>query len=57
MPGILRGALPKSAVLVGTNIRADVQWLGLKEGEDFASMIDLSGLFRSAQHRHRSTPR
>ena len=50
----LRSALPKNAVLVGTNIRADVQWLGLKEGVDFASMIDLSGLFRVWNEQYKS---
>ncbi len=42
----LRAALPRDAVLVGQNIRADVQWLGLREGEDFRSMLDLAGLWR-----------
>lgn len=42
----LRNALPSNAVLVGQNIRKDVQWLELKEGTDFASMIDLAALFR-----------
>jgi predicted NBD/HSP70 family sugar kinase len=42
----LRAALPRDAVLVGQNIRADVQWLGLKEGTDFAGMLDLAGLWR-----------
>jgi hypothetical protein len=34
------------AVIVGQNISKDIQWLGLKEGEDFASLLDLSALFR-----------
>eukprot|EP00802_Teleaulax_amphioxeia_P025548 Tamp_26420.p1 GENE.Tamp_26420~~Tamp_26420.p1 ORF type:complete len:292 (+),score=75.06 Tamp_26420:42-878(+) len=42
----LREKLPKDAVLVGQNIRKDVEWLQLKEGEDFASMIDLAVLIR-----------
>ena len=42
----LRQYLPRNAVLVGQNIRADVQWLGLQENADFASMVDLAGLFR-----------
>ena len=46
--------MPKNAVLVGTNIGADVRWLGLKEGEDFASMIDLSGLFRVFNPQYKS---
>ena len=40
---ILRIHLPKYAVLVGQNIGKDVQWLGLKEGADFESLIDLVG--------------
>mmetsp|Transcript_12810 Transcript_12810/g.43377 ORF Transcript_12810/g.43377 Transcript_12810/m.43377 type:complete len:302 (+) Transcript_12810:98-1003(+) len=42
----LRAALPKDATLVGQNILTDVQWLGLKEGVDFAGLIDLVALFR-----------
>jgi RNA exonuclease 4 len=42
----LRAALPKHAVLVGQNIAKDVQWLNLREGEDFAGMLDLAGLWR-----------
>jgi hypothetical protein len=43
---ILRQYLPRTAVLVGQNIAKDVQWLGLRDGEDFAQMMDLAGLFR-----------
>ena len=32
---LLRQTLPKRAILVGQNIRQDVQWLGLQEGTDF----------------------
>lgn len=42
----LRENLPKNAVLVGQNIGKDVEWLQLKEGEDFAGMIDLAVLIR-----------
>lgn len=42
----LRQALPKTAVLVGQNVRTDVVWLGLQERVDFAGMMDLAGLFR-----------
>ena len=44
--GHLRSALPPHAILVGQNIAKDVQWLGLVEGKDFASMIDLAGVWR-----------
>ena len=42
----LRAHLPPFAILVGQNIKKDVEWLQLVEGLDFASMIDLSALFR-----------
>ena len=42
----LRSHLPPNAILVGQNIKKDVEWLQLVEGLDFASMIDLSALFR-----------
>ncbi|CAG9460906.1 unnamed protein product [Pedinophyceae sp. YPF-701] len=42
----LRQELPKDAVLVGWGIMQDVKWLGLKEGQDFKSMMDLQGLYR-----------
>ncbi|KAJ1446539.1 hypothetical protein M885DRAFT_452380 [Pelagophyceae sp. CCMP2097] len=42
----LRAALSPTAVLVGTNISKDVEWLSLREGVDFAAMIDLAALFR-----------
>lgn len=43
---LLKSYLPPQAALVGQNILMDVQWLGLKEGVDFASCVDLAGLFR-----------
>ena len=43
---ILRQHLPKNAVLVGQNIKKDVEWLELQEGVDFGAMLDLSALFR-----------
>jgi hypothetical protein len=42
----LRQCLPPQAILVGQNIAKDVEWLGLKEGRDFAQLMDLTGLFR-----------
>lgn len=42
----LKSCLPKYAILVGQNILQDVQWLGLKEGVDFQSCMDLAGLYR-----------
>lgn len=42
----LRRNLPPNAILVGQNILKDVQWLGLVEGTDYSSLIDLSALFQ-----------
>mmetsp|Transcript_34855 Transcript_34855/g.87358 ORF Transcript_34855/g.87358 Transcript_34855/m.87358 type:complete len:231 (-) Transcript_34855:247-939(-) len=44
--GYVRSALPPHAILVGQNIAKDVQWLGLEEGKDFTSMVDLAGVWR-----------
>eukprot|EP00955_Chlamydomonas_euryale_P041922 352159-Chlamydomonas_euryale.AAC.19 len=38
---ILRANLPKNAVIVGQNIRKDIEWLGLKESVDYGSLVDL----------------
>ena len=46
----LRSHLPPNAILVGQNIKKDVEWLQLVEGLDFASMIDLAALFRVWNH-------
>lgn len=43
---ILKECLPRSAVLVGQSIGKDVEWLGLREGVDFESLIDLAGLYK-----------
>ncbi|KAI8466778.1 MAG: ribonuclease H-like domain-containing protein [Monoraphidium minutum] len=51
---LLKRYLPKEAALVGQNILMDVQWLGLKEGADFASCIDLAGLYRAWNPRYNS---
>jgi RNA exonuclease 4 len=45
----LRSCLPKDAVLVGQNILQDVQWLGLREGTDFKSCLDLAGEARACR--------
>ena len=43
----LRSQLPPNSVLVGQNILKDVEWLGLVEGKDFGSMVDLAALLRA----------
>jgi RNA exonuclease 4 len=50
----LRAALPKDATLVGQSIGTDVAWLGLREGVDFAGLIDLAGLFRTWNATYKS---
>eukprot|EP00929_Paragymnodinium_shiwhaense_P097957 TRINITY_DN59517_c0_g1_i1.p1 TRINITY_DN59517_c0_g1~~TRINITY_DN59517_c0_g1_i1.p1 ORF type:complete len:530 (-),score=95.03 TRINITY_DN59517_c0_g1_i1:193-1782(-) len=43
----LRRALPRDAILVGQGIDNDVRWLGLVQGQDFAGLQDLAGLWRA----------
>lgn len=43
---MLREALPSNAILVGMNIRKDIEWLHLEEKKDFDACIDLADLFR-----------
>jgi RNA exonuclease 4 len=50
----LKACLPTTAILVGQNILQDVQWLGLKEGTDYASCMDLAGLYRVWNMRYNS---
>ena len=52
--GLLRQCLPRHAVIVGQNISKDVQWLGLREGQDFEQMMDLTGLYRIWNERYKS---
>ena len=51
---LLRRALPRTATLVGQSISKDIEWLGLKEGVDFAGLIDLSGLYRVWNPQYKS---
>jgi len=51
---IIRSELPSNAVLVGQNITMDLQWLGLRSGEDFRSFIDLRDLWRSWSAHYKS---
>lgn len=50
----VRNALPPHAVLVGQNIAKDVEWLGLREGTDFAGMVDLAGVWRVWNEKYKS---
>lgn len=47
----LRAHLPKTAIIVGQNIRKDIEWLGLKEGTDYGSLIDLVSLLTCNDRR------
>eukprot|EP00889_Picochlorum_renovo_P001352 jgi/Picre1/28382/NNA_003787.t1 len=51
---LLRTMLPKDAILVGQNISKDVEWLGLKYGQDFQELKDLTGLFRVLNPKYNS---
>lgn len=42
----LKKALPKDAIVVGQKIDSDIDWMGLREGSDFADKIDLSEVFK-----------
>jgi RNA exonuclease 4 len=43
---LVKKVLPSSAILVGQSVTKDIEWLSLKEGVDFAGVIDLNGLWR-----------
>lgn len=50
----LRACLPRNAVVVGQNISTDIKWLQLREGQDYASLVDLVGLFRAWNEKYSS---
>uniref|UniRef100_A0A7S2WPU7 C3H1-type domain-containing protein n=1 Tax=Rhizochromulina marina TaxID=1034831 RepID=A0A7S2WPU7_9STRA len=43
---LLRGKLAPNCVIIGMNIRKDIEWLGLEQDKDFSSLIDLADVFR-----------
>lgn len=51
---LLKTALPSSAILVGQNIRQDVQWLHLTEGANFKELMDLAGIYRTWNTKYNS---
>ena len=51
---LFKACIPTTAVLVGQNVLKDVQWLRLEEGTDFASMLDLAGLFATKHPKYKS---
>ena len=42
----LREKLPKNAILVGQGIGHDLEWLQLREGEDYAASFDIADIFK-----------
>ena len=45
---LVRRSLPsRTAILVGQNVSKDIEWLGLREGEDFKGVVDLCGVWRT----------
>ena len=45
---LVRRCLPsRKAILVGQNVSKDIEWLGLREGEDFKGVVDLCGVWRT----------
>jgi len=44
---LIKKVLPATAYLVGQSVLKDIEWLNLKEGVDFAGVIDLNGLWRA----------
>jgi len=42
----LKTTLDPNIVLVGRNVRRDVESLGLQKGEHYSNMLDLLGLYR-----------
>jgi RNA exonuclease 4 len=51
---MIKSTLPAESTLVGQNVLKDVEWLGLKEGEDFAGMMDLAGLWRVLHPKYKT---
>ena len=51
---VLRQFLPPTATIVGQNIRKDIEWLGLVEGKDYGSLVDLAGVYRIWNPQYKS---
>ena len=49
---ILKSHLPKDAILVGQKVDSDITWMQLKQGEDFADIVDLSEVFKGYNARY-----
>ena len=44
---VCRSLPSRTAILVGQNVSKDIEWLGLREGEDFKGVVDLCGVWRT----------
>ena len=44
--------LSPDIVLVGQGVKNDVQWLKLREGQDFSSTVELGELFKAYNRRY-----
>ena len=50
----LKSKIPRNAVLVGQRIESDIDWMGLKQGTDFANHVDLAEIFCSYNQKFRN---
>ena len=48
----VKALLGPDVVLVGQGIKSDIEWLGLKQGKDYASIIDLGEMFKTYNSRY-----
>jgi len=43
---LIKDKIPKDAVIVGQSIKHDMEWLGLKQQEDYSDAVDIAEIFR-----------
>ncbi len=48
----VKGLLGSDVILVGQGINNDVEWLKLKEGRDYDSIVDLGEMFKTYNSRY-----
>ena len=51
----VKALLGPDVVLVGQVIKNDIEWLGLQQGRDYASTIDLAEMFKAYNSRYGNT--
>lgn len=49
----VKALLGPDVVLVGQGVKCDIEWLGLQQGRDYASTVDLGGMFKAYNSRYR----